>query len=132
MESAPVNGDRNETVTEGLDRNWNELLQELRVTQTGVQILAGFLLTLPFQQRFTELDDLQTTAYLVSLSCAVLATALLATSLLPVAHAQTATPPDSGAPTTAPVPDTNTAAPAKSSKRRTRERNGFMRPPGER
>lgn len=77
MESAPVNGDRNETVTEGLDRNWNELLQELRVTQTGVQILAGFLLTLPFQQRFTELDDPQTTAYLVSLSCAVLATALL-------------------------------------------------------
>jgi hypothetical protein len=77
MESAPLNGDRHETETEGLDRNWNELLQELRVTQTGVQILAGFLLTLPFQQRFSMLDDLQRTAYLVSLSCAVLATALL-------------------------------------------------------
>ena len=32
-----------------MDRNWVELLQELRVLQTGVQILAGFLLTLPFQ-----------------------------------------------------------------------------------
>ena len=77
MESAPSIGDRHETETEGLDRNWNELLQELRVTQTGVQILAGFLLTLPFQQRFSDLDDAQRTAYLVSLSFAVLATALL-------------------------------------------------------
>lgn len=76
-DSAPNKGDRRETETEGLDRNWNELLQELRVTQTGVQILAGFLLTLPFQQRFSDLDDPQRTAYLVSLSCAVLATALL-------------------------------------------------------
>ena len=77
MEAAPNTGDRHETETEGLDRNWNELLQELRVTQTGVQILAGFLLTLPFQQRFSALEDEQRTAYLVSLSSAVLATALL-------------------------------------------------------
>ena len=47
------------------------------MTQTGVQILAGFLLTLPFQQRFAGLDDLQLTAYLVSLSAAVVATSLL-------------------------------------------------------
>ena len=40
---------RNETREEQLDRNWMELIQELRVLQTGVQILAGFLLTLPFQ-----------------------------------------------------------------------------------
>ena len=45
---------RNETAAERMDRNWNELLQELRVTQTGVQILSGFLLTLPFQQRFSD------------------------------------------------------------------------------
>ena len=32
-----------------LDRNWADLLQELRVVQTGVQLLTGFLLTLPFQ-----------------------------------------------------------------------------------
>jgi hypothetical protein len=37
---------RAETETERLDRNWSTLLQELRVTQTGVQLLTGFLLTL--------------------------------------------------------------------------------------
>lgn len=77
MDAAPPNQDRHETETERLDRNWDELLQELRVTQTGVQILAGFLLTLPFQQRFTTLDDVQRLAYLVSLGAAVLATALI-------------------------------------------------------
>ena len=41
--------ERDETAAERMDRNWNELLQELRVTQTGVQILSAFLLTLPFQ-----------------------------------------------------------------------------------
>ena len=40
---------RDETPQERADRNWNELLQELRVSQTGVQVLAGFLVTLPFQ-----------------------------------------------------------------------------------
>jgi len=51
----PDGRERNETATERADRNWNELLQELRVTQTGIQILTGFLLTVPFQQRFAEL-----------------------------------------------------------------------------
>ena len=37
---------------ERLDRNWDELLQELRVVQTGIQLLSGFLLTLPFTQVF--------------------------------------------------------------------------------
>src|SRR5699024_8412941 len=55
---------RHETKDERSDRNWGELLQELRVTQTGAQILTGFLLTVPFQSRFTELDDVQVTAYL--------------------------------------------------------------------
>ena len=41
---------RNETATERLDRNWASLLQELRVVQTGVQLLTGFLLTLPFSR----------------------------------------------------------------------------------
>ena len=44
----PKNDGRDESVAERMDRNWVELLQELRVLQTGVQILAGFLLTLPF------------------------------------------------------------------------------------
>jgi Family of unknown function (DUF6328) len=47
---------RDETEAERLDRNWSSLLQELRVTQTGVQLLTGFLLTLPFQPRFAQLD----------------------------------------------------------------------------
>ena len=66
---------------EQLDRNWMELLQELRVLQTGVQILAGFLLTLPFQQRFETLDDFQITLYLVNVVLAALTTAFI---LLPV------------------------------------------------
>ncbi len=70
-------GDRRETATERLDRNWNELLQELRVTQTGVQILTGFLLTLPFQERFTDLDAYQRRLFLVLVVLAVLTTALI-------------------------------------------------------
>ena len=50
---------RDETRNERMDRNWNDLLQELRVTQTGTQILSGFLLTLVFQPRFASLDPLQ-------------------------------------------------------------------------
>ena len=68
---------RGETETERMDRNWNELLQELRVTQTGVQILTGFLLTLPFQQRFTELDHFQVTVFCVAVLLSATATALI-------------------------------------------------------
>lgn len=57
MESPPPDNDRRETPTERLDRNWDELLQELRVTQTGVQLLAGFLLNLPFQRRPLGMGD---------------------------------------------------------------------------
>ena len=72
---------RNESVEERMDRNWMELLQELRVLQTGVQILAGFLLTLPFQSRFETLDDFQVNLYLANVVLAALTTALI---LLPV------------------------------------------------
>jgi uncharacterized protein DUF6328 len=68
---------RNETETERMDRNWNELLQELRVTQTGVQILTGFLLTLPFQQRFTRLGDFEVTVFCVAVLLSATATALI-------------------------------------------------------
>jgi hypothetical protein len=64
-----------------MDRNWMELLQELRVLQTGVQILAGFLLTLPFQSRFATLDEFQVNLYLANVALAALTTALI---LLPV------------------------------------------------
>jgi amino acid transporter len=68
---------RHETPLERLDRNWVDLLQELRVVQTGVQILTGFLVTLPFQSRFTDLTTFQTTIYLVTLCLAVLAIGFL-------------------------------------------------------
>ncbi|NQX12925.1 sodium:proton antiporter [Microbacteriaceae bacterium VKM Ac-2855] len=67
---------RDETETERLDRNWNEILQELRVIQTGTQILTGFLLAIAFQQRFTDLDAFQIDVYLVLVSASVLATLL--------------------------------------------------------
>lgn len=60
-----------------LDRNWSELLQEIRVIQTGVQILTGFLLTVPFTQRFESLNFLQVATYLAVLSGAALTTALV-------------------------------------------------------
>lgn len=56
---------RDESAAERLDRNWNDTLQELCVTQTGTQIITGFLLTLAFQNRFTDLDRDQIIIYLV-------------------------------------------------------------------
>ena len=68
---------RHETPTERLDRNWAHLLQELRVAQTGVQLLTGFLLTLPFQQRFDNLTTDMRVVYLVTVACSVGSTVLL-------------------------------------------------------
>jgi len=68
---------RDETPLERLDRNWADLLQELRVVQTGVQLLTGFLLTLPFQTRFGELTEVQQDIYLAVLALSVLATGFL-------------------------------------------------------
>lgn len=68
---------RNETEAQRLDRNWNNLLQELRVVQTGVQLLTGLLLTLPFQEEFNVLDGTMRTVYLVTVACSAGSTALL-------------------------------------------------------
>ncbi|MDO5503089.1 MAG: DUF6328 family protein [Actinomycetia bacterium] len=54
---------RSESIAERWDRHWGELLQELRVVQTGVQIVFAFLLILPFQDRFADLDDFSRTVY---------------------------------------------------------------------
>ncbi|MCL1871758.1 MAG: DUF6328 family protein [Promicromonosporaceae bacterium] len=67
---------RSESIEERSDRNWTELLQELRVMQTGVQILTGFLLTLPFQPRFAQLTGFQRGLYLVLIVLAALTTGL--------------------------------------------------------
>ncbi len=56
---------RDESPAERYDRNWNEVLQELRVLQTGTQILTGFLLALAFQPAFADLDEGQKLYYLV-------------------------------------------------------------------
>jgi Family of unknown function (DUF6328) len=77
-----MDDDRNETETERLDRKWGDLLQELRVMQTGAQLTAGFLLTLPFQTAFDDLDSFQRGLYLVLVLLAALTTALV---LAPVA-----------------------------------------------
>jgi hypothetical protein len=71
-----------ETERERIDRNWNELLQELRVAQTGVQILTAFLLTLPFQPAFKDLSDSRTYVYVGVLLSAMLSMLFL---LSPVA-----------------------------------------------
>jgi hypothetical protein len=68
---------RQETELQRLDRNFNELLQELRVAQTGVQILFAFLLTLAFTQRFESVTDFQRGLYYATLVACALATSLL-------------------------------------------------------
>jgi hypothetical protein len=73
---ADAHDGRHETQNERMDRNWNEILQELRVTQTGTQILTGFLLTIVFQPKFAQLDAFQHTVYLLLVGTAGLTTAL--------------------------------------------------------
>jgi hypothetical protein len=68
--------DVNESEAERIERNWSEILQELRVIQTGTQILTGFLLALAFQPRFTELGPVEVTTYLVLVAVAGIATVL--------------------------------------------------------
>jgi len=68
---------RGETVDQVLDRNVAELLQELRVAFTGIQILFAFLLGLAFTQRFQELHGFDLAVYLVALISTALATMLL-------------------------------------------------------
>lgn len=67
---------RDESEAQRLDRNYNEQLQELRVAETGVQILFAFLLSIAFQQRFHSIDNVMRTIYVVTLICAAIAAAL--------------------------------------------------------
>lgn len=73
---------RDESMAERFDRNWSEALQELRVLQTGTQILTGFLLALAFQPAFADLTDGQTAFYLVLVVLSALAAIV---ALAPVA-----------------------------------------------
>jgi Family of unknown function (DUF6328) len=73
---------REESQAERDDRNLGELLQELRVAGLGVQVLFGFLLALPFTNKFADLHGLQRGLYVADLAISAVATALL---LAPVA-----------------------------------------------
>lgn len=73
---------RDETPAERADRNWNEVLQELRVLQTGTQILTGFLLALAFQPAFADLSAGQHVFYLALIVLAALSAIV---ALAPVA-----------------------------------------------
>ncbi|MDY7084230.1 MAG: DUF6328 family protein [Actinomycetota bacterium] len=68
---------RHETEKQRWDRNFGDLLQELRVAQTGIQILFAFLLTLPFSNRFAEVTQFQKDTYVVALLAAAGATAMI-------------------------------------------------------
>jgi len=61
---------------EQLDRHWNELLQELRLAQTGTQILFAFLLSIAFQSQFQTADQFTHTVYAITVVASALAVAL--------------------------------------------------------
>src|SRR4051794_13087975 len=68
---------RNEPVLERCDRNLVELMQEVRVAQTGVQVLFGFLLTVPFTVRFQDITNTERAVYFITLMLAGAAAMLL-------------------------------------------------------
>ena len=74
-DDVPADG-RDETPNERSDRNWNDILQELRVALTGTQLISGFLLAVAFQPRFEDLDDYQLVLYLILVGLAGLATVI--------------------------------------------------------
>ena len=71
-----ADGERDETPTERLDRQFEDILQELRVSQAGVQILFAFLLGIAFTQVFADIADWQRGVYIATLLATVLAAAL--------------------------------------------------------
>ncbi len=83
-DAARAEADRpGETLAERADRNTMELLNELRVVGIGVQVLFGFLLSIPFAKGFPKLDHTERGVYLATLVFAALSTALL---VAPVAY----------------------------------------------
>jgi hypothetical protein len=77
VEPNAVPDPREESAAQRDDRNLGELIQELRVAGLGVQVLFGFLLSLPFTTRFAQLTSGQRDLYLACLVLSAAATALL-------------------------------------------------------
>ncbi|MFD6418877.1 DUF6328 family protein [Streptomyces sp. NPDC060194] len=73
---------RSETVEERADRRWSELMTEVRVAQTGTQILFGFLLTVAFQPRFQDLSQADRNIYVLTV---VLGAATMGSLIAPAA-----------------------------------------------
>ncbi|MFE1441139.1 DUF6328 family protein [Streptomyces sp. NPDC058739] len=69
--------DEPESAQERINRRWNEILQETRVAQTGVQILFGFLLSVAFTPVFKELETLDRVIYVATVMLGASATASL-------------------------------------------------------
>jgi hypothetical protein len=82
QERHPETG-REETESERLDRNLQEMLGELRVALPGVQVLFAFLLVVPFNQRFADVTQFQKTVFFVTLLCTTASTLCL---IAPTAH----------------------------------------------
>ncbi|WP_420782848.1 DUF6328 family protein [Streptomyces sp. LPB2020-019-1HS] len=74
---APRRQGRDETDEERADRMWGELIQEVRVAQTGVQILFGFLLTVVFQPKYDRLSDADQAIYVVTVFLGAVTTGAL-------------------------------------------------------
>ena len=77
---------RGETELQTVDRHFTDLLQELRVAQTGVQILFAFLLGLAFTPRFANLSGAEQSMYVATLVTSAISAALL---IAPVSYHRT-------------------------------------------
>src|SRR3954451_12032668 len=73
----PSDPPENESEAERLNRNFDDLLQELRVSQNGTQILFAFLLTVPFSNGFAKVTDFQQDIYFAALLLAGMSAAML-------------------------------------------------------
>jgi hypothetical protein len=76
--------DREETTDETLDRNTIELLNELRVAATGIQVMFAFLLVVPFNAGWKKTTSFERTDYFVTL--ALVATAAFLLMAPPIQH----------------------------------------------
>jgi hypothetical protein len=74
---------RDESESERVDRNLQEMLGELRVALPGVQVLFAFLLVVPFNQRFADVTDYQRTLYVITMLFTTASTVCL---IAPTAH----------------------------------------------
>ncbi|GAA1386953.1 DUF6328 family protein [Kitasatospora putterlickiae] len=77
-DTAPDRTGRQESPEERADRRWSDLLQEVRVAQTGSQVLFGFLLSVVFMPRFAQLEQFDRNLYVVTVVLGALATGSLA------------------------------------------------------